>query len=66
LHAAERLMAEKQDNGYAVDVIGCGGVLDGATALDFRRLGVVAMQYWSALVYRGPLAAALIAKEMQT
>jgi dihydroorotate dehydrogenase len=47
----------------AVDLIGCGGVLDGPSYSDFRRGGARAVQYWSALVYRGPLAAALIASE---
>jgi dihydroorotate dehydrogenase len=65
LHAAERLMLEKRQHGYTVDVIGCGGVLDGATSAEFTRLGVKAMQYWSALIYRGPLAAALIAREIE-
>lgn len=61
--AAEILMQEKRLHGYEVDVIGCGGVLDGASYADFARLGVTAMQYWTALVYRGPLAAAVIAHE---
>ena len=29
---------------------------------EYRKLGVKAGQYWSALVYRGPFAAAIIAK----
>jgi dihydroorotate dehydrogenase len=63
LQAAAVLMQEKAAHGYAVDVIGCGGVSDGLTYRDFTNLGVQAVQYWSALVYRGPLAAALIAYE---
>jgi dihydroorotate dehydrogenase len=54
---------EKAGHGYPVDVIGCGGVEDGATYRDFARYGAVAVQYLSALIYRGPLAAALIQKE---
>ncbi len=46
-----------------LDVIGCGGVLDGAAYNDFARVGVPAVQYWSALIYRGPLAAAVIRAE---
>lgn len=46
-----------------VDVIGCGGVMDGFSCNDYAKNGARAMQYWSALVYRGPLAAALIAEE---
>jgi dihydroorotate dehydrogenase len=44
-------------------VVGCGGVLDKPSWLAFSRIGVRAVQYWSALVYRGPLAAALIVNE---
>jgi dihydroorotate dehydrogenase len=60
-----RLMQEKAAQGYAVDIIGCGGVIDGMTYRDFANLGVRVVQYWSAIVYRGPLAAALIAHEAQ-
>jgi dihydroorotate dehydrogenase len=61
--AAEILMREKLKHGYTVDVIGCGGVMDAKTYSDFTRLGIQAVQYWSALIYRGPLAAALILRE---
>lgn len=47
----------------AVDVIGCGGVQDGASHQAFAALGAPVVQYWSALVYRGPFAAALILDE---
>jgi dihydroorotate dehydrogenase len=47
-------------HGCPVDVVGCGGVEDGATYRDFIRSGARAVQYWSTLIYRGPLAAALI------
>ncbi len=57
------LMQEKRERGYAPDVIGCGGVLDGRSCCDFFEMGVPAVQYWSALIYRGPLAAALMAQE---
>jgi dihydroorotate dehydrogenase len=60
---AALLMQEKMQHGYEVDVIGCGGVQDGVTYQDFARLGVSAVQYWTALVYRGPLAPALVASE---
>jgi dihydroorotate dehydrogenase len=65
LEAARLLMKEKTQHGYNVDVIGCGGVMDGATYLDYYRCGVRVVQYWSALVYRGPLAAAKIEDEMR-
>jgi len=63
VEVATLLMQEKLAQGYQVDVIGCGGVQDGATYRDFARLGIMAVQYWTALVYRGPLAAALIINE---
>jgi dihydroorotate dehydrogenase len=46
----------------SVALIGCGGILDGTTFRDFRS--AAAAQYWSALIYRGPLAAALILNEV--
>ncbi len=63
LQVVALLQAERTAHGYPVDVIACGGVQDGATYRAFAALGVAAMQYWSALVYRGPLAGALIAWE---
>ncbi len=65
LAAAGHLLTERQRRGYAVDVIGCGGVIDAASYHAFRALGVAAVQYWSALVYRGPLAAAVIESEFR-
>jgi dihydroorotate dehydrogenase len=50
--------------GYPLDLIACGGVEDGHTFGDFASQGVRAMQYMSALIYRGPLAAALIEREV--
>lgn len=62
--AAVRVLVEAcAGYGDCVSVIGCGGVLDGATYRDFADLGAAAAQYWTALVYRGPLAAALITDE---
>ena len=49
-----------------VDLIGCGGLLDGATYRDFQTLDIHVVQYWSALVYRGPLAAPLIEREFHS
>jgi dihydroorotate dehydrogenase len=65
LAAAQCLSQEKMKHGYAVDVIGCGGVMDAASYQDYLRCGVQVVQYWSALVYRGPLAAVLIADELR-
>lgn len=57
------LSAEIARQQYALDIIACGGVQDQQTAQAFTASGVRAMQYWSALIYRGPLAAALIEQE---
>ena len=64
LAATAELGLEKRRMNYAVDLIGCGGIIDGSTYRDYRRLGVKAAQYWSAIVYRGPLAAAIIESEL--
>ncbi len=64
LAAVEHLAAARKRKGYRVDIIGCGGVMDGASFRAFGERGVMAAQYWSALVYRGPMAAALIESEM--
>jgi len=64
LDAVRQLLAEKQRQGYAVDVIACGGIIDGASLRKYEGLGVKAGQYWSALVYRGPFAAAIIESEL--
>ena len=65
LDAVRQLLAEKNRRDYAVDVIACGGILDGAGLRQYERLGVKAGQYWSALVFRGPFAAAIIAHEFR-
>ncbi len=64
LAAVRQLLVERGRGGYAVDVIACGGILDGASFDEYRALGVKAGQYWSALVYRGPVAAAIIESEL--
>jgi dihydroorotate dehydrogenase len=46
-----------------VDVIGCGGVMDSTTYQAFKQAGAQAVQYWSALIYRGPLVGAFILNE---
>ena len=46
----------------AVDMVACGGILDGAS---WRACAARAAQYWTALVLRGPPAAALILREGQ-
>ena len=66
LKAVRQLLAEKNRGNCAVDVIACGGILDGASLREYERLGVKAAQYWSALIYRGPFAAAIIENELAT
>lgn len=63
LNAASLLQREAEQNRYPVDVIGCGGILDGDSYLRYKARGIHVVQYWSALVYRGPLAAAIIESE---
>ncbi|MYD10158.1 MAG: hypothetical protein F4X02_08955 [Chloroflexi bacterium] len=64
LDAVRKLYEARRRGGYDVDVIACGGILDGASFDAYRALGVKAGQYWSALVYRGPMAAAIIESEL--
>lgn len=66
LEAVGQLQRSQQQNNLPVDIIGCGGVQDPISYQRFRRSGTVAAQYWTALVYRGPLAAAAILHETQT
>ena len=64
LEAVEQLRMAKERYGCAVDIIGCGGVMDGESLRQFHQRGAAASQYWSALVYRGPCAAAIIESEL--
>jgi dihydroorotate dehydrogenase len=64
VRAVAVLADEKRARRYPVDLVGSGGVEDAATAGDFTGLGARAVQYWSAIVFRGPLAAALILDEI--
>jgi dihydroorotate dehydrogenase len=61
--AVRNLIQAKKQLGCQVDVIACGGILDGATYARYGEMGIKAMQYWTALIYRGPLAAAVIQHE---
>ncbi len=64
LRAVKHLREEIVRSNAPIDIVACGGILDGASFQAYRELGVKAAQYWSALVYRGPLAAALIESEL--
>ena len=64
LDAAIVCQREKELFQYPVDVIGCGGIINGDNYLQYKAHGIRVVQYWSALVYRGPLAAAIIESEL--
>lgn len=64
LEAVRQLAAARERLGAPLRIIGCGGVLDGASARALRAEGADALQYWSALIYRGPLAAAVLKDEL--
>jgi dihydroorotate dehydrogenase len=49
--------------GADIDLVGCGGILTGADWSAFQTAGAKAGMIYSALVFRGPLAAALILHE---
>lgn len=51
--------------GSSMQVVGCGGVSEGADLCNLLEAGASAVQYLSALVFRGPLAPVLIASEAQ-
>jgi dihydroorotate dehydrogenase len=58
------LAREKRERGYPIDLIGSGGIQDLPSYRAFAAHGVHVVQYWSAIVFRGPLAAALILDEL--
>lgn len=58
-----KLTVLKQMLNIPVDIIGCGGILHGRDLRQLQRYGVVAWQYFAALIYRGPFAAGLICQE---
>lgn len=62
--AVAHLRLEKIRMNYDIDIIGCGGIINGLTYRDYQTLGIEVAQYWSAIVYRGPFAAAIIESEL--
>ncbi|KAK3606820.1 hypothetical protein CHS0354_018414 [Potamilus streckersoni] len=66
LRAVQILASARHGLPNAPDIIAGGGIMDGQTCAAFRTAGASAFQYWSALIYRGPLAPALIARELRT
>lgn len=66
LSAVAHLSQAKARLNAQVDIIGCGGILDPASYDAFAAHGCRAMQYWSALIYLGPLAPALLSRAAST
>ncbi len=62
VEAVTHLLRAQAHAGYTIDVVACGGILTGE---NFAAFGTPAGQYWSALIYRGALAAALIEREYE-
>src|SRR5574341_1293075 len=65
IQVACELARENQQRGYGIDIVCSGGVLDAASLVGFAHYNIRAVQYLSALIYRGPLAAAVIWNEAQ-
>ena len=63
LRVVEELTEARTESGRKWEIVGCGGVLDGGSYQAYRDRGAAAVQYWSALVFRGPTAPALILSE---
>lgn len=61
--AAAKLQTLRFDLNAPLDIIACGGILNGTQWAAYRALGIYAAQVWSALIYRGPLALQLIESE---
>ncbi|CAN5447835.1 quinone-dependent dihydroorotate dehydrogenase [soil metagenome] len=66
LDAVAHLGAAIRRRGASLDVIASGGILSGADLVTFRSAGASAAMIYSALIFRGPLAAALILREAAT
>jgi dihydroorotate dehydrogenase len=63
LATVRRLADVISRRGASIDIVGCGGILDGADLRAFQAAGARAGMIYSALVLRGPLAGALILHE---
>lgn len=60
-----RLRAVMTDTHAPIDVVACGGIMSGSHWRAFQAAGARAAMIYSAMVFRGPLAAALILREAQ-
>lgn len=58
-----RLYAVRERRSYSVDIVGCGGVMNGVDLRAYLDAGALAVQVWSALVFRGPFAPEDITRE---
>lgn len=65
IDTAARLAGIIARRGASIDIVGCGGILEGADLRAFQAVGARAGMIYSALVFRGPLAGALILQEAQ-
>lgn len=65
LRTVSRLKQAIDGSGLALDIVGGGGILDGADLRAFRAAGARAAMLYTALVLRGPLAPALILHEVE-
>ena len=63
LATVARLKRAIDVSGAPLDIVASGGILSGDDLRAFRDLGAVAAMIYTALVLRGPLAAALILRE---
>ena len=61
--ALVKLVTLRRMYDYPLDLIACGGILQGSDLKELARLDVTAWQYHTAMVYRGPLAGTLIHRE---
>lgn len=65
LDTVTRLQALVSATRADLDIVASGGILDGADLMAFQSAGARAAMIYSALVFRGPLAAALILQEAE-
>ena len=65
LEVVAELDSVRTEMDLSFDIVGCGGVLDGKSYRAFRDRGAAAVQYWSALVFRGPDAPNQILSESE-
>ncbi len=65
LDTVSRLNAAMRESDVPLDIVASGGILDGSDWSAFEAAGARAAMVYSALVFRGPLAAALILREAE-